>query len=235
MKKISVIVLVVIGLMFSAYAEAAKPAKRRTRNANRVGPYAGALIGMNTYTGDQSAAEADLESSFNGVPTQNLAIGTDEKDVGYAAQFGYRFNRYVAAEFALAQYGDLTSTSRADVDLGSGFTPASINLGFHTGGPMMSAIGILPLNDKFEFYARVGALFASSERSFVIKVNGDTTSFGSSKGESTEIVYGAGAAWHVNQMFSIRAQFEKLDKVGDPTKTGTEDISSASIGLIVRF
>src|SRR5690348_6333511 len=105
MKKVSVIVLVVVGLMFAAYAEAAKP-KRRTRNANRVGPYAGALLGMSTYTGDQSGAEADLESSFAGVPTQNLKIGTDDKDVGYAAQFGYRFNRYIAVEFALRQFGD---------------------------------------------------------------------------------------------------------------------------------
>src|SRR5262245_37892551 len=143
MKKISVIVLVVVGLIFAAHAEAAKPGKRRTRNANRVGPYAGALIGMNHYTGDQSGAEDDLESSFEGVPTQDLSIDTKEKDVGYAAQFGYRFNRYVAAEFALAQFGDLRSAAHADVDLGQGFVPASITLNFHTGGPMLSGIGIL--------------------------------------------------------------------------------------------
>jgi len=234
MKKISVIVLVVVGLLFAAYAEAAKP-KRRTRNANRVGPYAGVLVGMSHYTGDQSAAEDDLESSFVGIPTQNLAIGTDEKDIGYAAQFGYRFNRYIAAEFALAQYGDLRSSARADVDLGQGFQPVGIDLSFHTGGPMISAIGILPINDKFEFYARAGMLFASSEREFAIKIEGQTTSFGSSKGDSTEVVLGAGFTWHYNQMFSVRAQFEKLDKVGDPNRTGTEDISSASLGLVVRF
>jgi hypothetical protein len=234
MKKVSVIVLVVVGLLFAAYAEAAKP-KRRTRNANRVGPYAGALIGMNSYTGDQSAAEDDLESSFAGVPTQNLDIGTDDKDVGYSAQFGYRFNRYVAAEFALAQFGDLHSRARADIDLGSGFVPASIDLNYHVGGPMLSVIGILPLNDKFEVFGRAGLLFGSAEREFVIKVDGDVTSFGSSKGESTEVVLGAGAAWHVNQMFSVRAQYEKMDKVGDPDRTGTEDISIASLGLVVRF
>jgi opacity protein-like surface antigen len=234
MKKISVIVLVVVALLFAAYAEAAKP-KRRTRNANRVGPYAGALIGMNNYTGDQTAAEDDLESTFDGVPTQNLSIGTDDKDVGFAAQFGYRFNRYVAAEFTLAQFGDLRSTARADIDLGDGFVPAKIDLSFHSGGPMVSAIGILPINDKFEFYGRAGLLFASSERQFVIRVDGDTSSFGTAKGESTEVVLGLGAAWHINQMFSVRGQVEKLDKVGDPRKTGTEDITSASLGLIVRF
>lgn len=235
MKKISVIVLVVASLLFAAYAEAAKP-KRRTRNANRVGPYAGALIGMSHYTGDQSESESILEDQFNGLATQNLTIGTDDKDVGYAAQFGYRFNRYMAAEFALVQYGDLKSTATAGADLGlGGFTPVAMNLNFHTGGPELAAVGILPLNDRFELFGRVGVLFASSERQLAIKVNGQTVSFGSSKGDSTEVVYGAGAAFHVNQMFTIRAMYQKLDKVGDPNRTGTEDITTASLGLIVRF
>lgn len=234
MKKVSVIVLVVVGLAFSAYAEAAKP-KRRTRNANRVGPYAGVMIGENHYTGDQSAAEDDLEGTFAGVPTQDLTIGTDDKDLGYAAQFGYRFNRYVAAEFALAQYGDLHSHARANIDLGSGFVPASIDLKFHIGGPKLSVIGILPFNDKFEVYGQVGLLFAASEREFVIKVEGDTNSFGSVKADSTEVVLGLGAAWHINQMYSIRAQFEKLSDVGEEQRTGTEDVSTASLGLVVRF
>jgi opacity protein-like surface antigen len=234
MKKVAVIVLVVAGLMFAAYAEAAKP-KRRTRNANRVGPYAGALIGMNHYTGDQSGAEADLESTFAGVTTQNLVIGTDEKDIGYAAQFGYRFNRYLAAEFALAQYGDLNSHADADIDLGNGFVPASIDLNFHIGGPKLSMIGIVPFNDRFEIYGQAGLLFAASEREFRIKVDGNTNSFGSAKADSTEVVLGLGFAWHINQMYSIRAQYEKLTDVGEEQRTGTEDVDTASLGLIVRF
>jgi opacity protein-like surface antigen len=235
MKKVSVIVLVVVGLLFAAYAEAAKP-KRRTRNANRVGPYAGALIGMSSYTGDQSESESILEGEFDGVPTQNLAINTDDKDVGYAAQFGYRFNRYFAAEFALVQFGDLKSTATASADVGlGGFTPVTMNLNFRAGGPEFAAVGILPLNDKFEVFARVGVLFAASERELGIKINGRTVSFGSSKGDSTEYVLGAGAAWHVNQMFTLRAMYQKLDKVGDPNRTGTEDLNCASLGLLVRF
>jgi len=234
MKKVPVILLVIASLTFAAYADAAKP-KRHSRNANRVGPYAGALIGMNHYTGDQSGAEADLESTFTGVPTQNLSIGTDDKDIGYAAQFGYRFNRFLATEFALVQYGELHSTARANIDLGGGFVPASIDLNFHVGGPQLSMIGILPLNEKFEVYARAGLLFAASEREFTIKVDGQVNSFGSSKGDSTEVVLGVGGAWHVNQMYSIRFQYERVPEVGDRQRTGVEDVDSASIGLLVRF
>ena len=234
MKKVSIIVLVVVGLMFAAYAEAAKP-KRRSRNANRVGPYAGALVGSNNYTGDQSAVESDLANSFNGIPTQNLSINTEEKDIGYQAAFGYRFNRYLAMEFNLSEYGDLQSTARADSDLGGGFVPVSIRLSYHVGGPKLTGIGILPLGDHFELYASGGILFASSKREFTARVDGETSSFGNVKGDSTEFVLGLGAAYHINQMFSVRAQYERIDEVGDPNRTGTEDIAVASLGLLVRF
>jgi opacity protein-like surface antigen len=234
MKKVPVVLLVIASLMFAAYAEAAKP-KRRTRNANRVGPYAGAMIGQNHYTGDQSGPEADLESSFTSVPTQDLSISTQEKDIGYAAQFGYRFNRFLASEFALVQYGDLHSQARADIDLGGGFVPAAIDLNFHVGGPQISVLGILPFNDKFEIYARAGLLFAASEREFVIKVDHEVSSFGRSKGDSTEIVLGVGGAWNINQMYSIRFQYERVPEVGDRERTGIEDITNAAVGLIVRF
>lgn len=234
MKKVSVIVLVVVGLLFAAYAEAANP-KRRSRNANRVGAYAGALVGMNSYTGDQSETEAGLAAGFTGVSTQNFAVGTDGEDVGYGAQFGYRFNRYLAAEFALVKYGDLLSRAAGDIDVGDGFVPASISLTYNVGGPQLAVIGVLPFNDKFEIYGRAGVLFASASREFAARVDGELTLFGSAKGQSTNFSLGAGLAWHVNQQFSIRAQFEKLDDVGDPNRTGTEDITAASIGLIVRF
>jgi OmpA-OmpF porin, OOP family len=234
MKKVPVILLVIASLMFAAYAEAANP-KRRSRNANRVGPYAGALIGMNHYTGDQSGVESNLVDTFTGIPTQDLAVSTDARDIGYAAQFGYRFNRFVAAEFALVQYGDLHSQARAGADLGAGFVPVGIDVNFHVGGPQLSVIGILPLGNKFEIYGRAGVLFASSEREFRIKIDGQTTSFGSSKGDSTEIALGIGGAYHVNQMFSVRFQYERIPEVGDRNKTGVEDVNTVSVGLIVRF
>ena len=234
MKKVPVILLVIASLTFAAYAEAAKP-KRHTRNANRVGPYAGAMLGMAHYTGDQSGIESELESTFAGTSTQNLTIGTDSKDIGYAAQFGYRFNRYLATEFALVQYGELHSQARADIDLGSGFVPAAVDVRFHVTGPQMSMIGILPLNEKFEIYVRAGLLFAASEREFSIKVDGQVNSFGSSKGDSTEIVLGVGGAYNVNQMFAVRFQYERVPEVGDRQRTGVEDVDTASIGLIVRF
>jgi opacity protein-like surface antigen len=233
MKKISVIVLIFVSFMFAAYAEAATP-KRRTRNMNRIGPYGGVLVGAARYTGDQSGVEGDLLDFLNGA--QNVSVETEESDIGYQAAFGFRFHRYIAAELALAQFGDLSSTGRADINNGAGGTvPETLKLTFSVGGPVISAVGILPLNEKFEFYGRVGVLFASSDREITQRVDGETIGFGSSKGDSTEMVLGLGASWNINQMYSIRAEFQKIDGIGDPNKTGNEDLQVAALGLIIRF
>lgn len=236
MKKVSVVALIIVGLMFAAYAEAAKP-KRRTRNSNRIGPYAGVLVGQDTYTGDHSGDEEFLESEFEDIPTQNLRISTEESDIGYQVAFGYRFARYLAMELGLAQFGELSSTAHADVDFeqGDGFQPASIAVNFSIAGPVISAVGIIPFNDKCEMYGRAGVMFAGSERELVIRVEGETVGFGSSKGNSTELLLGLGFAWHINQMYTIRGEFQKIDAVGEVNRTGEEDVTAASLGLIVRF
>ena len=236
MKKISVIVLVALSVAFAGYAEAAK-GKKRTRNANRIGAYGGALIGYSTYSADQSALnEQLLENILTGAgPTQNLSSSTEDSDIGYQATFGYRFHRYIAAELGLAQFGSLKSTARADLDFGGGFVPASVTYAFSAGGPVISAIGILPLHDKFELFARLGYLFASSDLELTSRVDGESGGFGSAKGDSQNPVYGLGFAWHVNQVYSIRGEFQKLDSLGEEIRTGEEDLTVIGLGVVIRF
>jgi opacity protein-like surface antigen len=236
MKKIAVVLLVVASVAFAGIAEAAKP-KKRTRNANRVGPYGVGFIGQSQYTGDQSQTEQDLLDTLinTGNPTQNLSASTEDTDIGYNATFGYRFNRYFAAELGLAQFGSLESTAKGDLDFGDGFVPTSLKLAFSAGGPMVSAVGFLPLNDKFELFARVGYLFTSSERELTSSVDGQSGGFGSAKGDSQNMVLGIGAAFNFNQVYSVRFEYQQLDDLGQDNRTGLEDLTVIGLGVVVRF
>jgi hypothetical protein len=222
-------------MAFAGFAEAAKP-KKRTRNANRIGAYGGALLGQSNFSGDQSLNEASLRDIISGAGApQNLESSTEDSDFGYQATFGYRFNRHFAAELGLAQFGNLSSTARADMDFGNGLVPASVKLNFSAGGPIISAIGILPIGEKFEIYARLGYLFCSSERELSSRVDGQAGSFGSAKGDSQNPVYGLGFAWNISQVYAIRGEFQKLDQLGQENRTGAEDVTVIGVGLIVRF
>ncbi|HKU91041.1 MAG TPA: outer membrane beta-barrel protein [Steroidobacteraceae bacterium] len=240
MKKIPVIALVVLGLAFAGMADAAGTKKKRTRNQNRVGPYVTAFVGLTSYSGDQSADEASLIDILDNanVPFQNEHTSTEDSDIGYSAAFGYRFSRFIAGELALAQFGSLTSTLTADVDLSGdteGFVPARFEYSFHAGGPVISVVGMLPIKDKLEFYGRVGYMFASVEREFTSKINGQRGITGNAQGDSQNLVYGAGVTWNISQVYSVRAEYMVLDDIGQDNRTGKEDLSQMSIGMIVRF
>jgi opacity protein-like surface antigen len=238
MKKISLVLLVVFSVAFAGFAEAAKP-KKRTRNANRIGAYGVGFIGQSKYTSDQTGAEAFAVDQLEnlGDASQNISVSTEDTDIGYNATFGYRFNRYFAAELGLAQVGSVESKARGQVDFGdgSGFTDASMTLGFSTGGVMFSAIGILPINDSFEFFGRAGYMFTSTERELSLRIDGESGGFGSAKGDSQEVVLGLGAAYHFNQVYSLRFEYLKLDEVGEDRSTGVEDLHVLGLGVVVRF
>jgi opacity protein-like surface antigen len=236
MKKLPVIVLAVVSLAFAGFAEAAKP-KKRTRNANRLGPYGALLVAQARYAGDQTENEQDLADFFANRedPTQNISTSSKTEDIGFQATFGYRFHRYFAAELGLVQYGELSSTVHGEVDQGNGFIPASVKYAFNIGGPLVSVVGILPLGQKAELYGRVGYLFASVERDLSARVDGASAGANSAKGDSQEPVFGLGLAWHINQVYSVRAEYQKLTNVGQENRTGTEDLDVIGVGFLVRF
>lgn len=236
MKNVSMVLLAAFSLVFAALADA-QP-KKRTRNSNRVGPYGMGFLGQSHWTSDQEQNELDLVTTLEetGAAIQNLSTSSEDSDIGYNLTFGYRFNRYFAAELGLAQFGSVESVARADMDFddGAGFVPVSLNLSFSAGGPMVSALGIVPVNDKFEVFGRLGYIFTSSERELSSRVDGQRGGFGSARGDSQDVVLGVGAAWNFNQVYSARLEYQKLE-VGEENASGVEDLNVIGVGVVVRF
>jgi hypothetical protein len=239
MKKIAVIVLVGLGIAFAGASEAASPKKHRTRNQNRIGPYVAAFVGMTKFTDDQSAAEAQIEDIFNSssATVTNLKVGTDDSDLSYQANFGYRFHRYIAGELGLVQYGELASRGTADMDFGdgNGAVPVSLKYSFKVGGPVISVLGILPFGDKFEAYVRAGLIFASTNRELASSVDGHSSVGQTAQGDSQNAVYGIGLGFNINPGYSVRAEYQSLKDVGEKNRNGTEDFNVMSLGVVVRF
>jgi OmpA-like transmembrane domain len=236
MKKIPVIVLVVLGL---ACAGVAAAAPKKQRKQNRVGPYAAVHVGMTEYTSDHGANEQAMFAilTLNDIPYQNAVTDTDESDFSYQLDFGFRFTRYFAAEFALTDYGSLVTTSQADLMFpnSGGFVPANNKLTFKLTGPLFSAIGILPINNNFELYGRLGFLFASTTREFTSTVEGNNAVSGSSHSDAQRPVIGLGVSMNFGQVYSVRAEFQRLTNVGESVRLPSEDIDVLHIGMVMRF
>jgi len=220
-----------MSLALAGVASAASPKNPATYNQNRLGPYAVGSVGITNYTSNQDSTEAILLSFMTqGSPSQNLEASSDDSDLGFHAQFGYRFHRYFAAEFGLMQFGDLTTKSSGEVDYnGNGtFESATGSFRFHPNGFLFSAVGVLPVGEKVELFGRLGYLITSAEREASIKVEGETVIAGSFTDDSQEPVYGLGVGFILNQMYSLRAEYQ-FSEVSD------EELNFLSLGLQVRF
>lgn len=237
MKMSPTLVFVSLALVCGGIAGAATPKKPPSYNQNRLGPYAVGSIGTTSYTSDQAGNEGFLlDFMTQGSPAQNLDASSDDSDFGYQAQFGYRFHRYFAAELGLLMFGDLTTKASGDVDYDETgeFVPVESTLRFHPNGLLLSALGILPVGTKFEVFGRVGYLFANAEREIVIRTTNQTLLDGSFQDDTTELVYGLGLVFNLNQVYSLRAEYQFADNVGSDG-VGFEDLNFLALGFQMRF
>ena len=72
-------------------------------------------------------------------------------------------------------------------------------------------------------------------REYSESINGEGGVQVSAKGDSQVPVYAVGLAFNIDAMFSVRAEYQVVSDVGEKSRTGTEDLGSFGLGLIVRF
>ena len=82
-------------------------------------------------------------------------------------------------------------------------------------------------------FARAGYFFSSFTRGFSSRVNGQTLS-GSARSDDQVPVYGAGAAWNINKVYSLRAEYQVIKDVGD-AGSGQQDMNFMGLQFSMRF
>lgn len=236
MKKLPVL-LVFVALATASLAQAA-PKRPPNVNQNRIGPYAIVGAGQTTYTSDQDVTETVIVNLLSlGNPVQDVSVSTEDNEIGFQGQFGYRFHRYFAAELGVLRLGDLVSTARGEVDFPdrpAGFEPTTARTSFSANGVLVSVIGVLPIGTKVELFGRVGYMFTTIERDFTTRASGDRVLFGGLREDTQETVYGVGLGFNLSQMYSLHLEYQMIEDLGTGP-AGIEDVNLLSLGLKVRF
>lgn len=175
--------------------------------------------------------------TFNGSLTSKL----DDSDNGWGVQIGYRWNSYIAAEVGYVDLG------KAVYKGGLAYTNVSTNpvvvteliatdLRFESSGPTLSLVGMFPIGERFDIHARAGVYFGDTRERVRTIAASDPDSFESSerKGGSSDLLFGIGATWNINDSYSVRLEWQRFDKVGDSDKTAEVDIDLISLGFLFR-
>jgi opacity protein-like surface antigen len=145
------------------------------------GAYAGVTLGS-------SQAKKDCVGVLEGG-----GRSCDERDPAFGVFGGYRVNRYLAAELAYRDLGKVRASDATSTEY------------IHTGVLDLSALGIVPIDQSFFVFGRVGAYNAWQSTS--VRGVDDHT--------NTQLTYGGGVQWDFAGPWSVRAEWQRYKKVGE--------------------
>ena len=177
--------------------------------ADEAGPYLGVGIG-----------QTKVKDLCN-VPGLILTSCKDT-DTAFKIFGGYEFTKNWAAELAYVDFGKYPASG----------TVAGIPVSFNAkaNGWVLEGVGTWPIADQFGVFGKIGAIVAKVD----LSESGGGVAVSQSS-SSTSLTFGVGAKWDFAQHFAARVEFERFNKVGDSSTTGTADIDLFSVGVSYKF
>lgn len=214
--------------------------------AAELGFYVGGSYGNGSKSIDKASYDQfalAVYDAFGFVPGSNVgdnvsSIDTDNPGFGFVA--GYRLNNHLAVEggymdLGKFRYQALSNGGFINADDPTVLDPDVLSLSANskTAGFALTALGILPLNYRWELYGRAGVLFASNELTLFL-TNGVGSFKDTYTGSSTDLLAGAGAGFTFAEIYTLRAEYQRVFDAGDDT-VGEGDQDLATVGVTVRF
>jgi OOP family OmpA-OmpF porin len=201
------------------------------------GFYVGATVGQSLFHQDRSDADASIVDAFNGngffVTSGSSSV--DKTDVAFGGLIGYRFLPGFAVEGGYIDLGKLSYKFNGTVAAGGfGTLSATADLTAKAKGPTLAALGILPLSPAWEVYARAGLFFSKVTLAANVGVS-NLSGHDSESADSVDPLVGIGAAWHLGNRVTVRAEYTRFANVGDKDKTGETNIDLFNMGLTYSF
>jgi hypothetical protein len=214
--------------------------------AAELGFYVGGSYGNGSKTIDKASYDQFALGIFNSVgfvPGGNVGDNVssiDKDNPGYGFVAGYRLNTHLAVEGGYMDLGKFRYQVRSQGGFINADDPTTLDPGVlflsansNTAGFALSALGILPLNYRWELYARAGVLFASNEITLFL-TDGNVSVPDTGNGSSTDLLAGAGAGFTFAEIYTLRAEYQRVFDAGDDT-VGEGDQDLATVGVTVRF
>jgi OOP family OmpA-OmpF porin len=146
-----------------------------------------------------------------------LNVTCDDSDVAIKGIGGYQFSRNFALEMGL------TTGGSAEVR-GSGGRLA-VDFAVLEG----TAVGILPLSDKFSFFGKLGIYTSAVE--WELRT---TTLNDEQKKTNSDFTYGIGVSFAVTPKLVLRGEYQRYNDV-DAGDIGKGNVDIMSLGMVYRF
>lgn len=214
--------------------------------AERSPWYIGAGVGRSSFSVNASQLQSAVSPPL---PDGGIFLGTrevtlDSDATNFKVYGGFQINRYFGVEAGYTDFGKVKFEVR-DIPppCFASFCPTVIFFGPTTGeisaeGWNLSAVGTLPLTERFELSGRLGAfrsrvkLRASREQFIVDPVSSIENT---NTVHRTRPLFGAEIRYRITPEFSFTLGWERIDNLGSAEKTGDIDVKFWSLGVRYDF
>jgi opacity protein-like surface antigen len=225
--------LLLLGLLVRG-AQAAEPAVA-------TGFYLGAGGGAAKHDVSNGGALGQIIVAFSGfggveavqaVPRASLE--TDSDSTGWRGLAGYRFNRYLAAELEYLDFGSAEIHETYNIVFGFGPVPTviAIEQDFTTdvSGPAVSALGKLPVGERFELFLRGGVLFVDSKVRLAQRFQPSSNTY-----SDRVLLGGIGVDWNFAGRWSARLEYQRSQDIERNAEIGESHVELLSLGVLFKL
>lgn len=180
----------------------------------------------------QNQATENLVDLFEsaGLDLTDVTSTTDDSDTGYGIGGGYQFNDHFAIEVAYVDLGTTAYRFSATASDGVNDIDTDVELASSADGPVLSALGILPIGERFSVFGRVGFSLMNATGTARIVLGGAADRLSQSS-QKSDPMFGVGAEYSIGKHFAIRLSWDRYMDVGTEDVTGDIDADLISLGL----
>ncbi len=186
----------------------------------------------NTAGLSESQANDNLVALFEsvGLDVVDVASTVDDSDTGFGLGGGYQLNDHFAFEFVYVDLGSAGYRSAVTVTDGVDQAAADVRLASTAHGPVVSALGILPIGERFSLFGRAGLSFMSAKGTARVAIEGDSE-HASQSSQKVDPVFGVGAEFSMSRNFAIRVAWDRYLDVGTKDVAGDIDADLYTLGI----
>ena len=206
--------------------------------AEKTGFYVGADIGTISADIDKGALDSVV---YDVLASEGLYLDgssdVDDSDTTYGLTFGYKFMPYLAVEGQYLDLGEAEYTVSGDIydEFDKFLGTADVSTSINSSGFALSVLGILPIQEVWEVYARLGMYFGDTEAEFSAAADGVSVLSGSDSKSEEEFFYGIGGGYTFNETWNVRVEYTIFQDIGDEDLTGESDVDRFVIGVNYMF
>jgi OmpA-OmpF porin, OOP family len=204
--------------------------------ADKTGFYVGGDFANANYDVDQGRLDSLTEAVYDELELGILSADSevDDSDSSWSLFVGYRFMPYLAVEGGYVDLGTAGYTANVLVDDGEVGIATAITGDISSSGFALSGLGILPIGESFEAFARLGVYYADTDVDLTVAALGESESANEKEGE-TEFLWGIGGAYNFSDAWAVRLEYSQFMDIGDEELSGEYDVDRWSLGVTYTF